>query len=124
MALSVPQPRPWAPGAAAKRFLLVGLAAIVAVAGSSLYFFGNQLTNTQKALIYPTSVVRAGTLQVTVSATGPISNAINFPVSFKSSGKLGELDGSLGQTIAAGEAGYRRPASRGTTRRWPAPRRT
>jgi len=42
-------------------------------------------------------------LQVTASATGPISNAINFPVSFKSSGKLGDLDVSLGQTIAAGQ---------------------
>src|ERR1700682_5088205 len=103
MALSVPRTRAWAPGRVPKRVALLGLAAAVAVGGSYVAVFGNPLTNSQKALTYPTSVVSTGTLKVTVSATGPISNAINFPLSFKSSGKLSELDVSLGQTITAGQ---------------------
>ena len=79
VALSVPRPRTWS-SAVPTRFLLLGLAAIVAIAGPYLFFFGNPLASTQKVLTYPTSVASTGTLQVTVAGTGPISNAINFPL--------------------------------------------
>jgi putative ABC transport system permease protein len=57
------------------RFLLAGLAAAVVVGSSYVAFFGNPLTNSQKTLTYPTSPVTTGTLQVTVAAAGPVTNA-------------------------------------------------
>ena len=42
-------------------------------------------------------------VQVTVSATGPVTTPASIPLSFKSAGKLSELDVSVGQTVIAGQ---------------------
>src|ERR1700730_8623634 len=99
MAVSAPRTRSWSPGRIPTRLLLLGLAAIVATGGTYIAIAGNPLTRNQQTAIYPTSAVRQGTLQVTVSATGPITNPATMPLSFKSSGKLSELDVSLGQGV-------------------------
>src|SRR5438309_1038506 len=99
MALAIPRPRTGPP----LRFLLAGLAAAVAVGGSYVAFFGNPLTNSQKTLTYPTSPVSTGTLQVTVAATGPVTNGSSVPLTFKSTGKLAEVDVTVGQQVKAGD---------------------
>src|SRR3984893_4415915 len=99
MAVSAPRTRTWSPGRIPNRLLLLGLAVVVAAGGTYVAIAGNPLTRSQQAVTYPTSAVRQGTLQVTVSATGPITNPATVPLSFKSSGKLAELDVTLGQGV-------------------------
>src|SRR5437764_8300789 len=99
MALAIPRPRT----GPSMRALLAGLAAAIVVAGSYMVFFGNPLTNSQKTLTYPTSPVTTGTLQVTVAATGPVTNASSVPLTFKSTGKLSQVDVSVGQQVKAGD---------------------
>src|SRR6202035_1832844 len=103
MAVSTPRTRPWSPGRVPARWLLLGLAAAVAIGGSYVAIAGNPLTRGQQAVTYQTSAVNQGTLQITVTATGPITNASSVPLSFKGSGKLSELDVSLGQQVTAGQ---------------------
>src|ERR1041384_3161844 len=103
MAVSAPRTRVWGPGRLPKRWLLVGLALVIALGGAHVALKGNPLAASGRGVTYPTSAVTSENLQVTISATGPISNAVNFPLSFKSSGKLAELDVVLGQTVAAGQ---------------------
>jgi HlyD family secretion protein len=47
--------------------------------------------------------VTTGTLQVTVAATGPVTNASSVPLTFKSTGKLAEVDVTVGQQVKAGD---------------------
>src|ERR1700694_3703750 len=103
MAVSAPRSRTWSPARVPRRLLLLGLAAIVATSGTYSAITGNPLTRNQQAATFPTSAVKQGTLQVTVSATGPITNPQTVPLSFKSSGKLSQLDVGLGQQVAAGQ---------------------
>src|ERR1700730_1507887 len=103
MAVSAPRTRTWSPGRIPNRLLLLGLAVIVATGGSYIAIAGNPLTRNQQVATYPTSTVKQGTLQVTVSATGPITNPSTIPLSFKNSGKLSQLAVSLGQQVVAGQ---------------------
>src|SRR5256885_1400854 len=104
MAVSAPRVRPWIPGNVPTRLLLLGLAGAVAVGGSYLVIAGNPLTRNQQVTTYQTAQVSQGTLQVTVAATGPITNPASVPLSFKSSGKLAEVDVAIGQQVTAGQA--------------------
>src|SRR6266851_5227832 len=103
MALSAPRLRPWNYARVPKRALLLGLAAVVASGGTYVVVLGNPLAPSQQTVAYQTSAVNQGTLQVTVSATGPITNPASVPLSFASAGKLSEIDVSVGQTVAAGQ---------------------
>src|ERR1700736_4703453 len=103
MAVSAPRIRNWIPGRIPNRLLLLGLAVVVAAGGTYVAIAGNPLTRNQQAVTYPTTAVRQGTLQVTVSATGPITNPSTIPLSFKSSGKLAQLAVGLGQQVVAGQ---------------------
>ena len=97
MALSTPRARAWTPGRIPSRLLLVGLAAAVAVGGAYVAIAGNPLTRNQQVTTYQTAAVGQGTVQVAVAATGPITNPASVPLSFKSSGKLAEIDVAIGQ---------------------------
>src|SRR5947209_19307794 len=99
MAISAPRTRPWTPGRVPNRLLLPGLAAAVAVGGSYVVVNGNPFGRSQAGPVYQTAAVSQGTLRVTVSATGPITNPASVPLSLKSSGKLGQLDVSVGQQV-------------------------
>src|SRR6266852_8885879 len=103
MAVSAPRLRPWTLGRVPKRVLLLGLAALVASGGTYVAVLGNPLARNQQAVAYQTAAVNQGTVQVTVSATGPITNPASVPLSFAGSGKLSEIDVSLGQTVATGQ---------------------
>src|SRR5438876_3161445 len=103
MALSAPRARPWTAGRVPTRLLLIGLAAALALGGSYIAIAGNPLTRNQQTPTYQTAPVSTGTLQVTVAATGPITNPASVPLSFKSSGKLAEVDVAVGQQVAAGQ---------------------
>src|SRR5262249_34213441 len=61
------------------------------------------LGNRETAPTYQTAPVNTGTLQVTVSATGPITNPTSVPVSFKSTGRLSEVDVAVGDHVTAGQ---------------------
>ena len=104
MAVSAPRARAWSPGRVPYRLFLIGLAAAVAVGGTYIAIAGNPLNRNQQAVTFNTAQVSQGTLQVTVSATGPVTNPSSVPLSFKSSGKLSEVDVSIGQHITAGQA--------------------
>jgi multidrug efflux pump subunit AcrA (membrane-fusion protein) len=54
--------------------LLIGLAAAVALGGSYVAIAGNPLSRNQQAVTFDTAQVSQGSLQVTVSATGPVTN--------------------------------------------------
>src|SRR5262245_17234130 len=103
MALSAPRARPWTPARVPVRLLLLGLAAALAIGGSYLATAGNPLTRNQQTPTYQPAAVTTGTVQTTVAATGPITNPASVPLSFKSSGKLSELDVAVGQQVTAGQ---------------------
>src|SRR5438309_1201978 len=103
MAVSAPRARAWSPGRVPYRLFLIGLAAAVAVGGTYIAIAGNPLSRNQQAVTFNTAQVSQGTLQVSVSATGPVTNPSSVPLSFKSSGKLSEVDVSIGQHITAGQ---------------------
>src|SRR3981081_1216541 len=104
MALSTPRARAWTPGGIPSRILLLGLAAAVAVGSSYVVIAGTPFTRNQQVTTYQTAAVGQGTVQVTVAATGPITNPASVPLSFKSSGKLAEADVAIGQQVTAGQA--------------------
>src|SRR3979409_244759 len=101
MALSTPRARAWTPGRIPSRFLLLGLAAAVALGGTYVAIAGNPLTRNQQVTTYQSAAVGQGTVQVTVAATGPITNPASVPLSFPNSGKLSEIDVSGGQAVHA-----------------------
>src|SRR5713226_10045543 len=103
MAVSAPRIRPWIPARVPKRVLLLGLAAVVASGGTYVAVLGNPFARNQQAVAYQTSQVTQGTVQVTVSASGPITTPASVPLSFASSGKLSEIDVSVGQTVSPGQ---------------------
>lgn len=57
----------------------------------------------QAAPTYRTATVSRGNIEVSVIATGPISAVNQLPLTFKSSGKLAELDVQPGQTVKKGQ---------------------
>src|SRR5919202_4426825 len=101
MAVSVPRTRPSFRGVP-RRVLLLGLAAAVAIGGSYIAIAGNPLAQSRQAPTYQTAAATRGTLQVTVAATGPITNPSSVPLSFPSSGKRTEVDAAGGQKVTAG----------------------
>src|SRR5579859_4895318 len=103
MSVSAPRTRPWTFVTVPKRALLVGLAAVVAAGGTYVAINGNPLTQNQQAVVYQTAAVNQGTVQVTVSATGPVTIPASVPLSFPGSGKLSELDVTVGHTVSAGQ---------------------
>jgi RND family efflux transporter MFP subunit len=60
------------------------------------------LTNQPPSITYLTAQVAQGNLAITVSATGPVQSA-TYPVNFASSGKIAEIDVSVGQHVNAGQ---------------------
>jgi len=80
--------------------IIIGL---VVLAGVYVAVEGNPLTRNQQAVTYDASRVNQGTLQVTVSSTGPITNPNSVPLSFKNSGRLTEIDVNIGQQVTAGQ---------------------
>src|SRR5262249_49389354 len=103
MAVSSPRARALVQGRVPKRVLLIGLAAAVGLGGAYVAVAGNPLGRNQQAVVFDTAAVSQGTLQVAVSATGPVTNPQSVPLSFKSSGKLSEVDVSVGQQVTAGQ---------------------
>ena len=103
MAATAPRTRAWSAGRIPTRLLALGLALTVALGGAYVAFVGNPFARTTTAPTYQTSAASVGTVQVTVSATGPIVAPTSIPLSFKSSGKLSEVDVSVGQTVTAGQ---------------------
>src|SRR5207244_12745002 len=103
MAVTAPRARPWSAGRVPSRLLLIGLALIIAVGGAYAAIQGNPFARSTAAPTYQTSAAALGSVQVTVSATGPITTPASVPLSFKSSGKLNELDVAVGQTVTAGQ---------------------
>src|SRR6478609_9642909 len=103
MALSSPRVRTWSPGGIPKRLLLLGLAAAVGLGGAYVAIAGNPLARGQDVPVYQTSAVTQGNVQVTVAATGPVVNPQSVPLTFKSSGKLSEIDVAVGQAVSVGQ---------------------
>src|SRR4029079_5050823 len=103
MALSSPRVRTWSPGGIPKRLLLLGLAAAVGLGGAYVAIAGHPLARGEQAPVYQTTPVTQGNVQMTVAATGPIVNAASVPLTFKSSGKLAEIDVAVGQSVSAGQ---------------------
>ena len=102
MTMSAPRTRPWSPSRIPRRLLLVGLAATVVLAGAVIVV-GNPFSSNQQAVTYQTVAATQGTLKVTVAATGPITNETSVPLTFKTSGKLSEVDITVGQKVKAGD---------------------
>ena len=117
MAVTAPRARPWSPGRVPTRLLAVGLALALALAGAYVLIAGNPFNRAAATPTYQTTPASLGSVQTTVSATGPITFPASVPLSFKSSGKLTEVDVAVGQTVTAGQVagqrGHHRPPGRG-----------
>src|SRR5579884_2402902 len=82
---------------------------LILIAAGLLYWTG-ELTTLQRRLLgqstapvyQTTTVVRSNVLEQ-VTATGPVAPAQTLPVSFKTNGKLVELDVQVGQTVKKGD---------------------
>jgi multidrug efflux pump subunit AcrA (membrane-fusion protein) len=96
MALSAPRIRNRATAHLPRQLAALGLALMLALAITYVAVLGNPFARSQTTPTYQTAQVSQGTVQVTVSATGPITTAASVPLTFKSSGKLAEVDVSVG----------------------------
>src|SRR5207237_1289460 len=103
MAATAPRARSWSPGRVPSRLLALGLALALALGGTYAIIRGNPFARTSATPTYQTAAVSQGTVQVSVSATGPVVAPSSVPLSFKSAGKLSELDVGVGQMVTAGE---------------------
>jgi multidrug efflux pump subunit AcrA (membrane-fusion protein) len=103
MAIPATGHRPWAHTQLPARVLLMGLALALVVGGGYVMSVGNPLSRGQAPPTYQTAAVSPGTLTLTVSVTGPVTNPQSVPLSFKSSGTLTEVDVSVGQGVQAGQ---------------------
>ena len=103
MAVPAPRTRSWAPGRVPHRLLALGLAVALAVGGAYVAVKGNPFSRAQATPTYQTATAAQGAVEVTVSATGPITAPASVPLSFKSSGRLAEIDVTVGQTVTAGQ---------------------
>ena len=103
MAVTNPRTRSWSPGRVPNRLLALGLALTLAVGGGYAVIKGNPFAQNQAVPTYQTAVATQGNVVVAVSATGPITLPASVPLSFKTSGKLSEIDVSVGQTVTAGQ---------------------
>src|SRR5689334_18823102 len=102
MALSAPRTRHWTPTVSV-RFLLLGLGMALVSGIAYVVIVGNPFESGTAAPLYQTATVTQGSLKVTVSATGPVTNPASVPLSFKSGGKLTELDVTVGQQVTVGQ---------------------
>ncbi|TME23946.1 MAG: biotin/lipoyl-binding protein, partial [Chloroflexi bacterium] len=103
MALSTPHARPWSPARVPYRPLLIGLAVVVGLGGTYVAVAGNPFGRNQQAVTFDTALISQGRLQLSVAATGPVTNPVSVPLSFNSSGKLSEVDVGVGQRVTAGQ---------------------
>src|SRR5215469_10236372 len=83
-------------------WLLVGLIAALA-AGTAFAFGTGALGRRSSSTQYQTAAVTRGSLQLTISATGPVTNPTSVPVTFKSQGKLAQVYVSAGDHVTAGQ---------------------
>jgi RND family efflux transporter MFP subunit len=86
-----------------RRLLLIGLAALAVLALLGGGFLLSSRMFSSNAPQYQFGTTTTGNLAVTVSATGPIGSTAVYNLNFPSSGKLIELDVSVGQHVQAGQ---------------------
>src|SRR5262245_15405665 len=103
MAVSAPRTRPWMPGRVPVRLLLAGLVAALVVGGAAVATGVGPFARTPSTPTYQTAQVSQGSLQLTVSATGPVVNPASVPLSFPSAGKLAEVNVGVGQMVTTGQ---------------------
>ena len=103
MAHSAPHPRTWAPGRFPVRLATLALALMLALAIIYVAVVGAPFARTPSTPTYQTAQASQGSVQATVSATGPITTLSSVPLTFKTSGQLAEIDVGVGQTITAGQ---------------------
>jgi multidrug efflux pump subunit AcrA (membrane-fusion protein) len=86
-----------------RRLLYTGLALVLVLVlvGGGLFIRGHFLGT--KAPTYQYTSVISGNVTVQVSATGPVASSAVYNLNFPGSGKLIELDVSVGQQVKAGQ---------------------
>jgi HlyD family secretion protein len=77
--------------------LILGYTGVLAQVRQSLPFAPSQ------APVYQTSPTEHGNVAVTVTATGPVSAVNVLPLTFKESGRLGDLKASVGDKVTKGQ---------------------
>jgi multidrug efflux pump subunit AcrA (membrane-fusion protein) len=86
-----------------RRLLLIGLAALAVLALVGGGFLLSSRVFGSPPVQYQFAATTAGNVTIRVSATGPVSSAAIYNLNFPSSGKLIELDVSVGQVVRAGQ---------------------
>ena len=84
MAVTAPRARPWSTGRVSFRLLALGLVLALILGGAYAAIAGNPFARSSTAVTYQTTPAALGTVQTTVSATGPVSMPASVPLSFKS----------------------------------------
>ena len=97
-----PQARPWLNRGLPRR-LLVGVAGVTVAAAGAYAYSDGLIGNRTSAPTYATAAVSHGPVRVSVGATGPIADPTSVPPTFKSAGKLAEIDVAVGDHVAAGQ---------------------
>lgn len=86
-----------------RRWIWIIVALIVVGAGIGGFFLWRQSARAGAAATVRTAVVRKGTLQVTVSASGSLEPVRQTDLSFEVSGKVAEVLVDIGDTVKAGQ---------------------
>ncbi|HEY2596299.1 MAG TPA: efflux RND transporter periplasmic adaptor subunit, partial [Chloroflexota bacterium] len=103
MAQSAPHSRAWMPGRFPVGLATLALALMLALAIAYVAVLGDPFSHSTPAPTYQTAQATQGSVQVTVSATGPVTTVASVPLTFKTSGQLSEIDVAVGQTVTAGQ---------------------
>lgn len=90
-----------------RRFLWIGMAAVVILLGASAYFFKAGAAFTAQAATptptYYTTTVRQGDIRVDASGVGTLTASTQADLSFGTAGTVGELDVKVGDTVTQGQ---------------------
>lgn len=86
-------------GGSRRWLILISIVLLLLILGGAALAF---LANRKPSYTYTTQAVQQGTLSLTVGATGPMQGNI-YNVNFSGSGKLAEIDVSVGQQVKQGQ---------------------
>src|SRR5262245_59562317 len=93
----------WRPGHIPPRWIWFSLAVILIGIVATLAYTQGWLGSHQATVSYQTATVQRGNIVQSVDATGPISAPSTLPLNFKNSGKLAEVDVSVGDRVQPGD---------------------
>src|SRR5688572_27166485 len=86
------------------RPILATLLLLIILAAAAFWAFTTGLLGQRQAAVtYQSAPVSRGNVVSSIAATGPITSPVSLPLTFKSSGKLVELQVKIGDKVTVGQ---------------------